>query len=60
MLFNFKVANSTGDYFCSKTVKKLYWQGRIDGCGSTSKKINLEGKDLKLKMIFRRMNGENR
>ena len=57
---DFKVANSTGDYFCSKTVKKLYWQGRIDGCGSTSKKINLEGKDLKLKMIFRRMNGENR
>ena len=41
-------------------VKKLYWQGRIDGCGSTIKKINLEGKDLKLKMIFRRMNGENR
>ena len=57
---DFKVANSTGDYFCSKTVKKLYWQGRIDGCGSTIKKINLEGKDLKLKMIFRRMNGENR
>ena len=57
---DFKVANGTGDYFCSKTVKKLYWQGRIDGCGSTIKKINLEGKDLKLKMIFRRMNGENR
>ena len=44
---DFKVANGTGDYFCSKTVKKLYWQGRIDGCGSTIKKINLEGKDLK-------------
>ena len=57
---DFEVENSTGDHLCFKTVKKLYWQGRIDSCGSTSKKINLKGKDLKIKMIFRRMNGENR
>lgn len=56
---DFEVANSSEDYSCYKTIKKLHWQGRIDSCGSTSKKINLERKDLKLKLVFRRMNGEN-
>ena len=57
---DFEAADSSEDNSCYKTVKKLAWKGRIDSCGSTSKKIDLEVKDLEIKLIFRTMNGEKR
>ncbi len=52
-------ANKSEDYSCQKTIKKLYWQGQIDGCSRSSKKINLQRKDLNINLFFFRQNGEN-
>ena len=52
-------ANKSEDYSCHKTIKKLYWQGQIDGCSRSSKKINLQRKGLNINLFFLRQNGEN-
>ena len=56
---NSGLANKSKDNYCQKTIKKSYWQGRIDGCSQRSKKINLQGKDLEINLVFTGQNGEN-
>ena len=51
-------ANKSDDYSCKKAIKRLYWQGRIDGCSQISKKINLLRQDLKINLFFSRQSGE--